>query len=285
MAVNTYFKNFDCSGEQRLIEDLIIESIKIYGLDVRYLPRTLIDEDSLWGEDDLSVFNDAVSIEAYIKDFEGFQGEGDFLSRFNLEIRDEITFTIARRRFDEAKSEKILMESGMQMLLETANTSLPSRQFLNTPYDGDLFELETATAEGYAITNNRPLEGDLIFFPLTQKLYEIKFVEHEAVFYQMGRLQTYDIRCELFEYSSERIDTGNTVIDAIETDYSADVLFYEILLEDGDKMLAEDGDSFITEYAVANVASVQDNDYIQQQAYDGIIDFSENNPFSENFRY
>lgn len=172
MSVSTYFSKFDHANEQNLYEDIIIESIRIYGMDCYYIPRTLNKVDNIFGEDVLSSFTSSYPIEMYIKNVNGFEGEGDFISRFGLEIRDQITFSVARRRFQSL---------------------------------------------GLGI---RPKEGDLIYFPLTKHLFEIRFVEHEAFFYQTGRLQTFDITCEKFEYSDETIDTGIGEIDQIEVDYS-----------------------------------------------------------------
>jgi hypothetical protein len=172
VATNFYFNNFTNSQEQHLIEDLVTESIKIYGHDVYYLPRTLVARDSLYNQDDLSTFDSAYLVDMYIKNVEGFEGEGDLFQRFGVEIRDQITFVISQRTFD-------LEISGATSLI-------------------------------------RPNEGDLIFLPLNNKPFEIKFVEHEAVFYQMGSLQTYEMTCELYEYSGERFNTGITSIDNIE---------------------------------------------------------------------
>ena len=169
MATNVFFNNYGASQEQYLIEDLIIESIKMYGQDVYYINRTLGAEDRILREDDLPTFDAAYQMEMYIKNIDGFEGDGDFLSKFGLEIRDEITFTLARR----------------------------------------IFEQEVTLNE----TKNNPYVGDLIYFPLNNKIFEIKFVEHESIFYQMGALQVYDIRCDLFEYSGEKFSTGITDID------------------------------------------------------------------------
>ena len=155
--------------EQSLIEDLVIESIRIYGIDVWYLPRTLVAKDDLLNEVDLSSFNDAYLVEMYIKSVDGFEGEGDFLSKFGLQIRDSVTMTMAQRVYES--------EIGL-------NTEI-----------------------------NRPREGDLIYLPLNRKFFEIQHVEHEAIFYQMGSLQTYDLRAELFEYSGEKFATGQDVLD------------------------------------------------------------------------
>lgn len=217
MATNFYFNNFTNSGEQNLIEDLIIESIRIYGHDVWYIPRTLGAKDELLNEDDLSTFDAAYMVEMYIKNVEGFEGDGDFLSKFGLQIRDSITFTIATRKFNS--------EVGL--------------------YNEEV----------------RPNEGDLIYFPLNRKIFEVQHVEHEAIFYQMGSLQTYDLRCELFEYSQERFNTGILEIDT---------LFDRYVLT--------------TNSAIANVESVDllaDNFTIETIA-DNIIDFTEANPFGES---
>jgi hypothetical protein len=287
--LNQYFNNFNYGREQDLVEDLTIECLKIYGYNVKYIPSVFVREDPLFGEDTLRKFDDAVDLEMYIKNVEGFEGEGDFLSKFNLEIRDQITLTVARKRFDQAKSEKLTTEVGYNILTEDADTNAPSRQYLSTAYAGDSIQLEEGGLEGYSITTNRPTEGDLIYFPLVKKLFEIKFVEHEQVFYQTGRLQTYDIRCELFEYSSEQIDTGISDIDSIEDNYTTDILAYEMLLEDDEKLLNEDGGTIMQEYRVEDSQLTANNSYFQSNdpifSPSSVIDFSEKNPFGEVDRY
>ena len=291
MPTNVYFNNFGYAREQDLVEDLTIESIKIYGHNLKYIPKTAVKQDPLFGEDTLSTYDDAVDIEMYIKNVEGFEGEGDFLSRFNLEIRDQVTFTVARKRFDQARSERLTTEVGYSYVQEEANTNAPSRQFLSTSANTGMFgiTLETATSEGYSITNNRPLEGDLIWFPMVDKLFEIKFVEHEQVFYQTGRLQTYDLRCELFTYSNERIDTGISDIDAVEDNLTTDILTNEMLQEDGSILQLEEGGSIMQEYRLETNQPSANNEYFQSNdpvfSSSAVIDFSESNPFSEIDRY
>lgn len=291
MPTNKYFNNFGYAREQDLVEDLTIESIKIYGHNLKYIPKTAVKQDALFGEDTLSTYDDAVDIEMYIKNVEGFEGEGDFLSRFNLEIRDQVTFTVARKRFDQARSERLTTEVGYSYVQEEANTNAPSRQFLSTSANTGMFgiTLETATSEGYSITNNRPLEGDLIWFPMVDKLFEIKFVEHEQVFYQTGRLQTYDLRCELFTYSNERIDTGISDIDAVEDNLTTDILTNEMLQEDGSILQLEEGGSIMQEYRLETNQPSANNEYFQSNdpvfSSSAVIDFSESNPFSEIDRY
>jgi hypothetical protein len=245
-TTNLYFNNFAFTQEQNLIEDLVIESIKIYGIEVQYLPRTLVKEDQLFGEDVLSKFENAYPIEMYIKSVDGFQGDGDFLSKFGLEIRDEMVLTVARRRFSEE--------------IHYTDT---------TPVN---------EADGIG----RPSEGDLIYFPLNNKIFEIKFVEHESIFYQMGSLQTYDLTLELWEYSHEQLNTGVTEIDAIETAYSGDKNFVEILTEAGDSLVFEDGSNVINEsYRIEDTDPQANNEFFGQSTSIDFIDFSEVNPFSE----
>ena len=275
MTVNKYFKPYSYGREQDTAEDLIIESIKIYGLDVKYLPRTIINQDFLLGEDALGKFNSAVDLEVYVKNIQGFEGEGDFLSKFNLEIRDQITFTMARKRFSQIATEKLIDEVGYNYQVETANTQAWSVT--------DSYVLETGSANGYSITSTRPLEGDLIFFPLNNKLYEIKFVEHENIFYQHGKLYTYDIQCELYERDS-RLDTGNTAIDIIESNTTLDILTYQFLDEAGNTMLIEDGGYMLQEFRLEATAPMANNEYIMTKSL-SFVNWSEKNPFSETDRW
>ena len=287
MATNKYFSNFTYGREQDLVEDLTIESIKVFGHDVKYMPRTIISRDNLYSEDTLSKFNDAAEVEMYIKNVEGFEGEGDLLSRFGLQIRDEMTFTLARKRFDQIRTEKLMTEVGYNYLTESANTGAPSRQYLTGNNETESIVLEAGTANGYSITSNRPFEGDLIYFPMVAKLFEVKQVEHESIFYQTGRLQTYDLRCELFEYSSERLDTGYSEIDDIEDDTSLDTTVFEFTLEAGGGygsgvILGEDGDSLLQEFSLTTMDPQANNAMFRSDILtDDIIDFSESNPWSE----
>ena len=170
MAKNSYFR--DVNTENDLLHDLTIETIKIHGRDMVYIPRTLVNEDELFGEDTISKFENGVEIEMYIQSVDGFGGDGDFISKFGLEIRDTVELVVAKRRFEESFS-----------------------------HDSNI---------------TRPREGDLIFFPLSKGLFEIKFVEHENPFYQLGKLYTYKLSCELFNYSHQDMDTGFSEIDEVE---------------------------------------------------------------------
>ena len=242
MATNFFFNNFQNSGEQTLIEDLIIESIRIYGLDMYFIPRNPNAIDKIYGEDPTRYYTHAIPIEMYIKNIEGFAGEGDFLSKFNIQIRDQITFSVARR----------------------------------------VWEQEVGTLE----TRIRPLEGDLIFLPLNKKLFEIKFVEHEAIFYQLGSLQMYDLKCELFEYNNEYIKTGIDDVDALMKNYSmSEEVSAGLFTENGFYILDEDGYNLLMENYDINTNNVlATNDEFEEEA-SSIIDFSEHDPFSEGATY
>ena len=178
MATNHYFNHYGTNTpDQRLVEDIIIESIKVYGIDVNYMPRTLVNEDKIFGEDRISQFNDSRVIEMYIKNVDGFEGEGTFVSNFGLEVRDQITLTVSRRRWTQLSFE----------------------------------------GEG---RDKEPKAGDLIYFPLTDGLFQIMHVQDTNTFYQTGSLQTFDLVCEIFAYSDEKIDTGIETIDDIEVQQS-----------------------------------------------------------------
>jgi hypothetical protein len=225
--------------EQSLIENLIIESIKLYGHDVYYIPRQLKNKDEIYGQDSVSEYNQSYFVDVYIKDVSGFQGEGDFLSKFNLQIRDQITFTIARRTFFD----------------------------------------EIGNVDPLA----RPREGDLIYLPLNKKIFVIKFIEHEAIFYQLGALQTFDLICELWEYSNEKLNTGIPEIDVNESTYSFDFSTYRMLTEDSYVLQDEDGYDLIQEQFnfVTQVGDVfEDNTEIQTES-DNVLDFTEHDPFAE----
>ena len=277
MTTNKYFRPFTYGRQQDLAEDLIVQAIKIYGLDIKYLPRTLRNVDPLLGEDPTSTFDDAVDIEVYVKNIQGFEGEGDFLSKFNLQINDSITFTMARKRWNQITTEKLITEVGYNYQVESADT--------NSWGNTQCIMLESGNGNNYSITTPRPFEGDWIYFPLNKKLYEIKFVEHEAIFYQHGKLYTYDLNCELVDrIGPDAIATGNTDIDAIGTRYDQNILQYQIMLQDGTYLLNEDGGFMLNEYRVEVQTITANNEYFTQKSLD-YLDFSERNPFSEVDRY
>jgi len=246
MPTNFYFQSGLTAGttnEQRLIEDLVIESLKIYGHDIYYLPRTLVNEDSIFDEATLSQFTQAYPVEMYFDNIDGFEGQGDLFTKFGIEIRDQATFVLSKRRW-----EQMVETSGGEFLLDA-----------------------------------RPSEGDLLFFPLTGSLFEIKLVEFQNPFYQLSKINVFKMQCELFEYSSEIIQTGIEVIDAIYVEQNIDMFLYQFLLEDGTLLFQEDGTSIILEdYALNKATAATDNtNFIIENESDDILDFSEVNPFGE----
>lgn len=175
MPTNVYFSH-GTRNEQYLIEDLIIESLKIYGQEFFYIPRTLVSKDDILGEDRLSQFKSAFPIEMYFENVDSLDGQGAFIQKFGLMMEQSATLVVARRRWD-------------QLVGRYGVTTLP----------------------------DRPNEGDLIYFPLSKGLFEIKFVKHQDPFYQLGKLYVYKLQVELFQYASERIDTGIKDVDAFES--------------------------------------------------------------------
>lgn len=177
MATNPYFSQ-KVRSEQRLYEDLIIESLKFYGQDVYYIPREVVSKDTVFSDTELSRFNNAYKIEMYIENLEGFDGEQDLFTKFGVEIRNSATFVLARRRFNTIIGKK-------------ENGGDPSKYY-------------------------RPREGDLIHLPLSNSTFQIQKVFDETPFYQLSNLPVFTLSCELFEYSDEDFDTGVAKIDAIE---------------------------------------------------------------------
>jgi len=175
MATNPYFSHRVLS-EQHLYEDIAIESLKMYGTDVYYLPRDIVNEDKIFGADVIHRFNSSHVVEMYIENVDGFDGEGDLFSKFGIEIRDTATFIVSRRRW---------------------------RQTVG--YDDN------------EVTSERPLEGDLIYLPLSNSMFQIMHVEHEQPFYQLSNLPTYKMRCELYEPNDDDFDTGIEIIDSLES--------------------------------------------------------------------
>jgi len=173
MATNVFFSQA-VQTEQNLVEDLIVESLRMYGHNVYYLPRKIVNEDTILGDAADSSFEDAYEVEMYLEGVEGFEGEGDLYSKFGVEVRDTATFIISRRSWERFVSLDANLATGL-----------------------------------------RPNEGDLIYFPLSKSVFEIKFVEHENPFYQLGKLYTFKMTCDLFEYSGEDFDTN---IEALDTD-------------------------------------------------------------------
>ena len=175
MALNPHFLQ-GSRGEQRLIQSLVNEHLKIYGVEVTFIPRKFVNQATIIEEVQASKFDDNFLIEAYVDTYDGYAGAGDVLTKFGMSLRDEVTLTISKERFEE-------------------------------------FIAPFMSADDDIVLASRPREGDLVFFPLGQRLFEIKFVEHEEPFYQLGSTYVYKLKCELFEYEDEVIDTSIEAID------------------------------------------------------------------------
>lgn len=172
---NVYFSH-GTRNEQYLLEDLIVESISIWGQEFYYIPRTLVAKDEILGEDRLSKFKSAYPIDMYLESVDGFEGQGAFIQKFGLMMEQSATLTVARRTWERVVGK-----------------------------------------HGATILPNRPCEGDLLYFPLTKGLFEIKFVDHQDPFYQLKKLYVYKLQVELFQYASEKMETGIPAIDIFET--------------------------------------------------------------------
>jgi hypothetical protein len=255
MATNFYFQSGIPGGrtsEQRLIENLITEAIKIYGFDLYYLPRTEVNTDNIFDDDQLARFENAIPVEAYLENVDGFGGDGELMSKFGIEIRDTATFVMVRNRWDD--------------VVGTGRSN-----YLQLP--------------------NRPSEGDLLYMPLTKSYFEIKKVETHDPFYQLGKLHVYKIMVELWQYSSEELNTGVAEIDSMELNRSQSLADYQFLLEDGSRIILDTNDYnsadagyLLTEaYTITVQDPGSDNIDFNTEALT-ILDFSEINPFGEVIR-
>lgn len=202
-----------------------------------YIPRKLNNYDEIYGADDQSSYENAYMIEMYIKSIDGFTGDGAFMSKFGLEIRDRVVFSMAQRIFNE----------------------------------------EVAT-----YTNQlRPNEGDLIFFPLNKKCFQIKYVNKYEMFYQLGALQTWEVTCELFEYSGETLNTGILEIDNLQKKFDTNAYSWALKDQDGNILLDEEGNILLLEgSSIDDLIFAAENDEIQKES-DLFVDFSSQDPFSE----
>ncbi len=246
MATNVYFQSGNTAGrssEQSLVEDLVLESIRIYGHDVFYIPRQIVNRDSLFDEDALSEFKQAYPVEMYLENVDGYEGEGDLFTRFGIEIRDSATFVLSKRRWDDLVS----------------------------------------TNPGPFQLDARPAEGDLLYFEKTRSLFQIKLVEFQNPFYQLGKIYVFKLQVELFDYSSENIETGITDLDAIETNQSVNVFEFQFQLENGDLLKLENSDTLILENFSSQraLANTDNSDFDTLNDLDNILDFTESNPFGE----
>lgn len=171
MALNPFFLQ-GSPGEQRLIQELINEQLKIYGVEVSYIPRKFVRKETIIREVTSSKFDDNFALEAYVSNYDGYAGSGDILTKFGMNLKDEITLIISRERFEDFISPFLAADDGYEL-------------------------------------SSRPREGDIVYFPLGRRLFEVKFVEHEKPFYQLGKTYVYELQCELFELEDEVGGFGN----------------------------------------------------------------------------
>ena len=299
MAVNSIFHTNNLtsiSTERNLYKNLIKEAIQIYGHDVYYVNRTTVAIDNVLGEDSISKFTRQHPIEMYVEDSEGFGGDKEIINQFGLENRNEVTFVVSKERFQEMDSQVTLEDgtdtTGGSILLETASIDQSSSSSTLTTIQGDnnfYILLDTAPTDA-----DRPLEGDLVYHPVFEKMFEISFVDHDEPFYQLDNNPVYKLRCKSFEYSSEALDTGITTIDAIETDLTTNTREHQftleqttaynesialefntnftytdsLLMEDDDVVVHEDDSSSIgTNILLENAADTGDDAYLIQETY------------------
>ena len=175
MAKNTYFTH-GTRNEQILQSNLVDEYLKMFGLDIVYIPRKLVRKDTILNDEVISEFNDSYIMSGYLENFSGFDGNGDFLTKFGIQSSDEINLVISRGMYED-------------------------------------FVAYSMTGAENVEVGSRPQEGDLVWFPLSANLFEIKFVEHEDPFYQFGKLYTYKLKCELYQYSGETAG-GDGILDS-----------------------------------------------------------------------
>ena len=187
MALNPFFLQ-GSSNEQFLVQDLINEQLKIYGIEVYYLPRKIFKTDNIIREIQSSKFDDSFALEAYLNNYDGYAPDSDIMTKFGLRLKNEISLTISRERYEE---------------------------YIAPFLEGITSGIEDGTITGYDFGGliSRPKEGDLIYFPLGERLFEVKRVESEKPFYQLGTNYVYELSCELFEYENELIDTSIEEID------------------------------------------------------------------------
>lgn len=214
MATSVYFNNYNNVDEQKLYEDLVVEGIRIYGHDMLYLPRSPQGFDPVLNEYQYSNFETVCPIEMYIKNIDSFEGQGQLLSKFGLEIRDQMTLVMSKRSYNEFIS--------------------PLTQGI------------------------KPLEGDCIYIPMLGVLYQINYVNSSPIFYNLGKLNIWELNCDLYEVKSDNFNTG---VPAIDNKYKA-------------YPNANDPDYDLESY----------DDNAQNEAFqnagNGVIDFSETDPFN-----
>ena len=244
MPTNVYF-NTGSTAEQRLYENLIIEQLSVFGQDVYYLPRKLVNKDTLFGEDASSSFNDAYIIEMYLDNIEGYEGQKEMMTRFGIDMQDEATWVVSKRRFE-------------QLISLDANLIVSTR-----PNEGDLIYFP----DGKKLFEISFVDHDDPFYQL-QNLPVFKM-----------RCRTFEYSHEDMATGLDAVDAIETAesLDALEYQ-----IILESGTDSGTNyLITEDGDWIVSEaYNVSTLDTSSDTDFFETQG-DSILDFSEMNPFGE----
>ena len=237
MAVNKAFHTNNSTAiqsEKNLYSDLVKEAIQIYGHDVYYIDRTTVAIDNVLGEDSLSTFSTQVPIEMYVENAEGgYEGEKELMNQFGLENRNELTLVVHKDRFQDL-TKQVRLESGTDT---TGGSILLESGTIDQSSDSSVLETVTTGSDFYILTESdaantdRPLEGDLVYHPILEKIFEVTFVDHDEPFHQLDNNPVFKLSCKQFEYSSEALDTGISTIDSIEDDLSRNTHDYQFTLE------------------------------------------------------
>jgi len=275
MPTNVYFDT-GTKPEQHLYEDLMIEQLKIYGQDVFYIPRTLVKEDSLFGEDTLSKFDDAYQIEMYFENVEGYEGEKEIMSKFGLQMNEDVTFVVARRRFE-------------QLVSHDSNLIVKTR-----PNEGDLvyFPKVKKIFEISFVDHDDPFYQvhNVPAFKLKCKTFEYSSEDMDTGIAEIDAIETDNSLDQLvYQITMEQSGTYN---EGLELEDGTGNLEQEtatggtdnLIGENetgGDNVVLETGDYIIQEaYVTDTIDENAMNDFFDTQD-DNIIDFSESNPFGD----
>lgn len=233
-----FFQNQTYVPEQQLHEDLIIECIATHGIDAMWLPRKQYSLDGVLSEDQQMYFDEAVPCDVYLESADSFQGQGAFLSQYGIELRDQITITVARRAWNEC----VGRDRGLE----------------------------------------RPREGDLVWFAVNGRLFEVREVRRYSMLYPFGALPTWKITCELIEASSQRIQTGIAAIDTVEAQVSEDLFRFTVRTTDGSPARVANGDLWVIDSRDEAAVDPLDEARAVQTESDAILDFNEIDPFADD---
>lgn len=240
MTTNKFFKNEYSKRDQKIVDDLIEESIQIHGINAFYLPRSLKNFDQLYETDTVSEYNSNFLIEMYVKDANNYNPPNEFMSKFGIEFKDDITFSVSIRAFEK-------------------NVIRYNPEYV------------------------RPQESDLIYIPFLNRIFIIKYADYKSspTFFTFGKNYFYDLKCEVFEYSSEILNTGIEEIDNIQIKYTYDLQDWQILTNDMFFIADQSGYAIVqSEFELSTQDVMEDNDNLNLEA-NNILDFTEVNPFND----